>query len=106
VELVGRWWNKRWRHGRRDIWLYREGGGQEPAGLDGGDLGSASNRQGETWVVRAREGGDGGRELSWPAFDREWQARAWVDRLIAASVGQRTDWKDMMRLIGREPPTR
>jgi hypothetical protein len=83
VELVGRWWNgARDGPGRRDIWLHRDGG---------------------QWWVRAREGGRAGRELSWPPFPQEWVARAWVDRLIAASPGGREGWKDVIKLVGKPP---
>jgi hypothetical protein len=83
VELQGRWWNQRWGNGRRDIWLYS---------LDG------------RWQVRAKEGGDRGRDLTWPPVEHEWEARALVDRLIAASPGGRTMWKDMIKLVRKPPP--
>jgi hypothetical protein len=83
VELVGRWWNgARDGPGRRDIWLHRDGQG---------------------WRVRARDGGAAGRDLSWPAFHEEWVARAWIDRLIAASPEGRDGWKDVIKLV-RKPP--
>jgi len=84
VELVARWWNRRWgRHTRRDIWLYRDR---------------------DAWHVRAREGGAEAAELTWPPFADEWAARAWVDRLIAASPDSRDDWKDITRLVRKPDP--
>ena len=80
VELVGRWWNGHWgRMARRDIWLSRAGG---------------------DWHVRARDGAGGGREVHYD-FDREYEARAMVERLIAAAPG---GWKDITRLV-RKPQT-
>ena len=82
VDLRGRWWNRRWGAARRDLWLYAHEG---------------------TWLVRAREGAGGaGPELTWPAFAHEWQARAWVDRLMATSPGGRAVWKDMIRLVRKD----
>jgi hypothetical protein len=80
VELVARWWNgQRWRLDRRDIWL-------------------TSN--GQVWHVRARHGAAEGREVHHD-FDREYEARAMVDRLIAAAPG---GWQDITKLV-RKPAT-
>jgi hypothetical protein len=83
VDLVGRWWNgDRNSATRRDIWLHRDP---------------------ETgWLVRARAG-DKERDVTWPAFDEEWAARAWVDRLMASSTGGRSIWKDLTKVV-RKPP--
>ena len=78
VELVGRWWNgERGASERRDIWLTSDG---------------------QTWTVRARLGTAGGPEVH-HEFGREYEARAMVDRLIAAAPGR---WKDVTRLV-RKP---
>jgi len=78
MELVGRWWNRKWeRVARRDIWLTSDG---------------------RRWSVRARHGGDGGDEVAYE-FDRDYQARAMVDRLKAAAPGE---WKDLTKLMARE----
>jgi hypothetical protein len=83
VDLVGRWWNgDRDNRTRRDIWLHRDP-----------DTG---------WLVRARAG-DKDRDVTWPAFHEEWAARAWVDRLMAASTGGRSIWKDLTKVV-RKPP--
>ncbi|GAA4156176.1 hypothetical protein GCM10022251_28150 [Phytohabitans flavus] len=83
MDLVGRWWNEISRGPeRRDIWLHQ---------VD------------DRWLVRARDGGPGGRELTWPAFRDEWVARAWVDRLIAASPPSEGRWRDVLKLV-RKPP--
>jgi hypothetical protein len=83
MNLRGRWWNRRWETGRRDIWLYAHDG---------------------SWLVTAKDGaGVAGRELTWPAFEQEWQARAWVDRLMTTAPGGRADWKDMTKLVGGQP---
>ena len=77
VELVGRWWNgDRGGVARRDIWLRSDG---------------------EHWRVRARQGERDGSEVSYD-FDREYQARAMVDRLMAAAPGR---WKDLTKLVGQ-----
>jgi hypothetical protein len=80
---VGRWWNGVWgRMARRDIWLYKDSG---------------------RWLVRAREGtADSGRDVTWPPFQNEWSARAWVDRLMTESPGGRDGWKDLTKLV-RKP---
>jgi hypothetical protein len=82
VDLVARWWNgQRDRSTRRDIWL---------------------RSNGQHWTVRARHGA-GGRDVSYD-FDREYEARAMVDRLIKAAPGR---WKDITKLVGKptRPPT-
>jgi hypothetical protein len=77
MELVTRWWNgERRRATRRDIWLGRDG---------------------ERWFVRGRQGVAGDPEVR-HEFVREYEARALVDRLIAAAPG---GWKDITRLIAR-----
>jgi hypothetical protein len=79
VGLVGRWWNGARDSGaRRDIWLMHDG---------------------DRWHVRARHGGPGGREIRY-AYDREYEARAMVDRLIATSRSV-SRWKDLTKLIPR-----
>src|SRR4030095_14222021 len=79
-ELVGQWWNgHRGRLGRRDIWLTTDG---------------------KLWHVRAREGGPDGREVRYD-FDRAYEAREMVDRLIATAPGS---WKDVTRLPSKPPP--
>jgi hypothetical protein len=81
MEVVGRWWNgRRERATRRDIWLTSDGA---------------------LWTVRARRAGAGG-EVTYQ-FDREYEARAMVDRLKATAPDE---WKDLIRLIRREerPP--
>jgi len=50
--------------------------------------------------VRARHGEAGGREVRYD-FDREYEARAMVDRLIEAAPGA---WRDITKLI-RKPTT-
>ena len=75
MELVGRWWNGLWgRMARRDIWPTFDG---------------------DRWHVRAREGGDDGREVTYH-YEREYQARAMVDRLMATSPPAK--WKDLIKL--------
>lgn len=77
MDLVARWWNgQRDSAGRRDIWL--------TSGSTG-------------WHVRARHGGA---EVNYDAT-REYEARAIVDRLIAAAPG---NWKDITRLLHRPAP--
>jgi hypothetical protein len=74
VDLVARWWNgQRDILSRRDIWLSSDA---------------------QHWSVRARHGD---REVQ-HEFTREYEARAMVDRLIAAAPG---DWKDITRLISK-----
>jgi hypothetical protein len=81
VELVARWWNgQRDRLARRDIWLTSDG---------------------HRWHVRARHGDAAGREVRYD-FGREYEARAMVDRLIAAAPGR---WKDITKLV-RKPAAR
>jgi hypothetical protein len=76
VELVGRWWNGTWdQQARRDIWLTSDG---------------------QRWTVRARRGDD---EVSYD-FDREYEARAMVDRLKVTAPG---GWKDIIKLVRRNP---
>jgi len=76
VDLVARWWNgHRDQSLRRDIWLASDGC---------------------CWTVRARHGGG---EVQ-HEFTREYEARAMVDKLIAAAPG---NWKDITRLISRPP---
>lgn len=86
MDLVGRWWNgERDRRRRRDIWLH-----SDP----------------ETgWLVRARDGDPAaaGKDVTWPAFQDEWRARAWIDRLMASSRGGRAAWKDLTKVV-RQPP--
>jgi hypothetical protein len=80
VDLVARWWNgERDRVARRDIWLTSDG---------------------RRWAVRALHGAADDREVH-REFAREYEARAMVDRLIAAAPGR---WKDITRLV-RTPPT-
>ena len=78
VDLVARWWNGQQDQSvRRDIWLTSD------------DC---------HWIVRARHRcGEVQHE-----FTREYEARAMVDKLIAAAPG---NWKDITRLISRPPPT-
>jgi hypothetical protein len=76
VELVARWWNGQRGLTRRDIWLTSTGGG---------------------WNVRARHGTGDGREVRYD-FDREYEARAMADRLIAAAPG---GWKDITKLVSK-----
>jgi hypothetical protein len=81
MELVGRWWNGNWgRASRRDLWLFKDGA---------------------QWRVRARDGGDGGKELSWPRFYREHEARAWIQRLKKTTPGPANQWKDITHLVAR-----
>jgi hypothetical protein len=61
TELVGAWWNGRWRVARLDVHL---------------------RRRPERWIVEAREGGPDATPRRWQ-FDDETKARAWVDRCIA-----------------------
>jgi hypothetical protein len=76
VDLLARWWNgQRDRAARRDIWLASDG---------------------VVWTVRARHGAAG--EVRYE-FAREYEARAMVDRLIAAAP---CGWKDITRLV-RKP---
>ncbi|HEU4421363.1 MAG TPA: hypothetical protein VFR67_02355 [Pilimelia sp.] len=77
VEIVARWWNRRWGHLRRDIWLESDA---------------------QHWVVRGRVGGADGREVTYD-FDRDYEAHAMVDRLKATAPG---DWKDLTRLLQRD----
>ena len=78
MDLVARWWNgERDRLARRDIWLTSDG---------------------QRWAVRARHGADG-REVR-QEFTREYEARAMVDRLIAAAPGR---WTDITRLVRKSP---
>lgn len=80
VALVARWWNgERDRTARRDIWLTSDG---------------------QRWAVRARHSAADGREVR-QEFTREYEARAMVDRLVAAAPGQ---WKEITRLV-RKPLT-
>jgi hypothetical protein len=80
VDLVARWWNgERDRVARCDIWLTSDG---------------------QRWAVRARHGAADGGEVR-QEFTREYEARAIVDRLIAAAPGR---WKDITRLV-RKPLT-
>jgi hypothetical protein len=77
AEVRGRWWNGKWgRLARRDIWLMYDG---------------------QHWRVRGRVGGDEGREVNYQ-FDQEWAARAMVDRMMKASVG---DWRDLTKILRR-----
>jgi asparagine synthetase B (glutamine-hydrolysing) len=79
VDLVARWWNGQPdRAARRDIWLAANGG---------------------VWNVRARHGESD--EVRYD-FTREYEARAMVDRLIAAAPGR---WKDITSLV-RKPRDR
>jgi hypothetical protein len=78
VDLVARWWNgERDPVARRDIWLTFDG---------------------QRWAVRGRHGAADGREVRHD-FSREYEARAMVNRLIAAAPGP---WKDITRLV-RKP---
>ncbi|SRR6266545_2005943 len=78
-ELVARWWNgQRDRRARRDIWLTSDG---------------------QVWHVRARHGT--GDEVGYD-FTREYEARAMVDRLIAAAPAG--GWKDITKLVRRPSP--
>jgi hypothetical protein len=80
VDLVARWCNgERDRVVRRDIWLTSDG---------------------QRGAVRARHGAADGREVH-QEFTREYEARAMVDRLIAAAPGA---WTDITTLI-RKPTT-
>src|SRR5258706_3891570 len=68
VDLIGRWWNgQRERTARRDIWLTSDG---------------------QRWHVRGRHGAT---EVDYDCT-RGFEARAIVDRLIAAAPG---GWKDI-----------
>jgi hypothetical protein len=76
VKLVARWWNGQHdRTARRDVWLTSDG---------------------VAWNVRARHGS--ATEVSYD-LTREYEARAMVDRLIAAAPGR---WKDITTLV-RKP---
>ena len=78
MDLVARWWNgERDPVAHRDIWLTSDG---------------------QRWAVRGRHGAAGGREVR-QEFAREYEARALVDRLIAAAPGP---WKNITRLV-RKP---
>jgi hypothetical protein len=74
------WWNSLLgRHSHRKITLHTDG---------------------ERWYVRARDGSaEAGRELTWPRFEREYEARAWVDRLMSASPQGK--WKEITKLYRR-----
>ena len=83
-DLVGRWWNrKRGRLARRDIWLERDG---------------------DAYLVRAREGDSEGNETSW-RYACEPDARARVDQLIDTDGGPAA-WNDLTSLYqpGEDPP--
>jgi hypothetical protein len=81
VDLVARWWNgEQDRVARRDIWLTSDG---------------------QRWAVRAWHGTVDDREVH-QEFTREYEARAMVDRLIAAAPGR---WKDITKLV-RKPDVR
>jgi hypothetical protein len=62
--------------------------------------GSGGTSDGRRWAVRALHGAADDREVH-REFAREYEARAMVDRLIAAAPGR---WKDITRLV-RKPPT-
>jgi hypothetical protein len=64
---------------RQDIWLTHDG---------------------TRWHVRAREGGDDGREVNY-VYEREYEARATVDRLMATAQPP-SKWKDITRLVRPE----
>ncbi len=67
---VGHWWNGTWgRLARRDVYL----------------------RSGQVWQVELRVGGADGRIKRW-TFDNEPDARALVDRALAAVD---TPWKEL-----------
>lgn len=72
IDVVGRWWNGLFgRLSRRDIWLSRQ----------------------LIWQVRARDGDAAtGRELTWD-FPTEQEARAMVQRLMAATDQGR--WREL-----------
>lgn len=85
ARLVGRWWNGSWgTWTRRDIWLFEDGA---------------------RWRVRARDGGENGRDLTWPLFAKEYEARALVERLISTAPGPAGQWKDITSLVNRPPPS-
>lgn len=71
MDLVARWWNGQQGPDRRDIWLSASGTG---------------------WHVRARHGNSELRR----DIDREYEAQALVDQLMAAAPGE---WKDITRLV-------
>ena len=80
VELVERWWNKRWgRLARRDIWLERDG---------------------DQYRVRAREGGSDGSENAWE-YACEPDARAMVRQLIDSGGGIE-QWNDLTSLYRKD----
>jgi hypothetical protein len=79
ADLVARWWNGLRGVDRRDIWLTSDG---------------------RVWHVRARQGNADGREVHHD-FDREYEARAMVDRLMEAAPG---GWKDITKLVRKPTP--
>jgi hypothetical protein len=67
MDVVAHWWNGTWgRMARRDVYL----------------------RTGQVWQVELREGGAEGRVMV-RVFDSEADARAFVDRALAAESGWR-----------------
>ena len=83
---MGRYWNGTFgRMARRDIWL--------TAGADG-------------WYVRAREGGEDGKEIPERTFADEEQARNFVRRLMVSSPGQVDNWKDITEAVQRQEDRR
>ncbi|PWU50698.1 hypothetical protein DLJ46_06470 [Micromonospora globispora] len=80
-DVAGRWWNGIWgRLARRDVWLTRE----------------------VRWKVIARAGdSETGQVLRWE-FDTETEARAMVERLLAADAGG--TWRQQTGDAASPPP--
>ena len=79
TDLVERWFNRRYRSLRRDIYLRHDAFG---------------------WYVRARRGGAEGVEVT-HTFTDESSARAMVDRLKSATPPGESDWA----LVPTRPPS-
>jgi hypothetical protein len=78
-ELQGRWWNRAYgRMARKDLWLWQEG---------------------PLWIVGARSG-DSDSEVWNREFEREDQARALLDQIVARNGGRR-DWLDLTKLTSQ-----
>jgi hypothetical protein len=78
---VEHWFNRRWRDGRRDIFLIRT-----PTG----------------WQVLGRVGGDGGREVI-HYFDEEAGARRMLQRMIDTTPPEHANWAEMTAHRRRPP---
>ena len=79
TELVEHWFNRRWRTGRRDVYLTRDSHG---------------------WHVRAHRGGPDGVEVVHHFTDAA-DAHAMLLRLLETTPPQDSDWAKMPR-----PPSR